>query len=727
VIAVAQARPDAAGKSHRVAGRVSDQSGAALPRVLVQARDKSARLAGEVQTNGRGEFALDLDEGSYLITAVLAGFVPLKDKVLEVNPATPPLMLQLQIPAVEQQVVVTATATEAPISQVGSSTTVISGDQLSREGVISVADALRRVAGLTLVQSGGTGQVTSLFARGGESDYTKILIDGIALNEPGGSYNFANLSIADIDRIEIVRGPQSALFGSDAMAGVIQVFTHRGTSEGLAPKPRALVEGGTFASYRYAAGVEGKGMHMDYSASFSRSDTDNAVPNGSSNQETIAGNLGVAISKGAEIRAVFRSDTGRTGVPGQYAFQRPDLDSSYRHRDLAGGLTFTHQATNSWTQKLAYTVSDSRQFSEDPVDSGSYVPVYEDHMAPYPLTDFTYQTLNQTRRQKISYQSDLSLPHGHIITGGAEFERETGVVGDPDADPLHAIRNNYGGFLQDQWALRNRFFAAAGVRLENNGNFGFFAAPRLSLAFHLHQPGGGIWGLTKLKGNFGMGIKEPTLIESFSNSPYFRGNPDLKPEKSVSFDAGVEQRFGSGRGAMEVTYFDNRFRNQIGFVTTDYTTFAGTFFNIGKTRARGVELAFRQDLGWQWEISGAYTFLNGKILESTNGFDPVYAQGQQLLRRPRHSASIDLRWQPGRWTLGAFGRIVGSRVDSDFESLGLTHNPGYAVVNLLASFRISDSTSVYAVANNVLNERYMEVLGYPAPRANFRLGIRTGF
>ncbi len=723
-----QTSPAGTARTHRVTVRVSDQSGAALPRATVQVRDRSGKLVADMRTNGRGEFVLDMKEGSYLATVALAGFVPLKDQPLEVGDSSPPLNFQLDIPTIEQQVVVTATATETPLSQVGSSTTVIKRDQLASEGAISVSDALRRIAGLTVIQSGGTGQLTSLFVRGGDSKYTKILIDGIAVNEPGGSFNFANLSIADIDRIEIVRGPQSALFGSDAVAGVIQIFTRRGTSEGLSPKPRALIEGGTFASYRYAGGVEGKGRRVDYSASFTRSDTDNAVINGAFNEETIASNLGIVTSKNTELRAVFRSEAGRTGVPGQYAFQRPDADGYYRHRDLAGGLTFTHQATVSWAQKISYTASDSRQFSADPIDSGDYVPAYQGHRAPFALSDFTYQTLNQTRRQRISYQSDVSLPKGHLVTAGADYERESGVVGDPNAKPLEAVRNNAGGYVQDQWALRNRFFAAAGVRMEHNENFGFFAAPRLSLALHLHQPAaGGIWGLTKLKASFGTGIKEPTLVESFSNSPYFRGNPDLKPEKSVSFDAGVEQRFGSGGGAIELTYFDNRFRNQIGFVTTDYTTFEGTYFNIGKTRARGFETAFRQNLGWRWEIAGAYTYLDGKVLESTSSFDPVYAKGQQLLRRPRHSGFVDLRWKPWRWTLGATGQFVGARVDSDFEYIGLAANPGYIILNLLASFRISDSISIYAIANNVRNEKYMEVLGYPALRANFRVGIRTGF
>ncbi len=723
-------RPSRAGGQTgvRVTGTVSDQSGAVLPRAAVDVHDNSGKIVARVQTNSRGEFVLELNPGSYLVTAALAGFVPLRDQPLEVTSSTPPVNLQLRIPDVEQQVVVTATATETPLSQVGSTTTVIGREQLAQEGAISVGDALRQIAGLTVVQSGGAGQVTSLFVRGGESKYTKVLIDGIAANEPGGSFDFANLSVSDIDRIEIVRGPQSALFGSDATAGVIQIFTHRGSSEGLSPRPRALFEGGTFASFRYAGGIEGKGRRVDYSASFSRSDTDNAVANGSFNEETLAANLGIAISAKTSLRAVFRSEDGRTGVPGQYRFQRPDTDAYYRHRDFAGGLTFTYQPAMTWTQKISYTVSDSRQFSADPIDSGSFIPSYQGHDAPFALSDFTYQTLNQTRRQKISYQSDLSLPGGHLLTAGADYERESGVIGDPAAGPLEAVRNNYGGFIQDQWAVRNRFFATAGVRLEHNENFGFFAAPRLSLALHLHEPAAGeFWGLTSIKGNFGLGIKEPTLLESFSNSPYFLGNPDLKPERSVSFDAGVEQRFGAGHGALELTYFDNRFRNQIGFVTTDFTTFAGTFFNIGKTRARGLEAAARRDLIWHWEIAGAYTYLDGRVLESTSPFDPVYAKGQQLLRRPRHSGYLDLAWKPGRWTLGATGRFVGPRVDSDFEGIGLTNNPAYWTLDLRASFRVSDTTSVYCLGSNLTNEKYMEVLGYPALRARFRLGIRTNF
>jgi vitamin B12 transporter len=722
--------PQSAGeaKRTRVTGAVLDQSGAPLPRVLVEVRDSADRIVTAVLSNGRGEFLLDLESGDYEVSAILSGFAPVTDQPLKVTDTVLPLKLVLKIPALHQEIVVTATKTRTPLSQVGSSVSVVSGEQLASEGISTVADALRSLAGLTVVQSGGMGQVTSLFIRGGGSNYTKVLIDGIPANEPGGNYNFANLSTAGIDRIEVVRGPQSALFGSDAVAGVVQIFTRRGTGEGLAPKPSALIEGGTFSTFRYGAGIEGKGDRLDYAAWFSRLDTDNDVLNGSFNDETVTANLGLRTSANSEMRAVFRSEAGRTGVPGQWGFERPDSDAYYRRRDEAGSLTYTYFARSSWTHSLSYAFNDSRQFSANPADSGSYVPEYQDRTAPFPFSDFTYETLNQTRRQRVTYQSDLTLQGGHLLTAGAEYERESGTVGDPQLAPLQAVRNNFGTYLQDQWNSHNRFFTTAGVRLEHNTSFGFFAAPRLSAAFHAREPAAGSpWGLTKLKANFGLGIKEPSLTESFSNSPFFRGNPGLRPEKAVSFDAGVEQRFGPGRSVAEITYFENHFRDQIGFETTDFVTFAGTFFNLGKTRARGIEASFRATLGSQWEAGGTYAFVDSVVLESSNATDPAFAKGQELFRRPKHSGSLDLRWKPGRWSLGATGLLVGSRVDSDFSSLGITRNKGYGILNLVAGYRLSSGTSLFLTVNNALNAHYMEVLGYPALRANFRIGVRRGF
>jgi outer membrane cobalamin receptor len=602
-----------------------------------------------------------------------------------------------------------------------------------------VSDALRELAGIAVVQSGGAGTITSLFLRGGESDYTKVLLDGIPVNEPGGSYNFANLSISSVDRIEVVRGPQSALFGSDAIAGVIQIFTKRGTSEGLSPEPSIVLEGGTYSTFRWGGGLQGSNDRMDYLVSFSRIDTDNDVTyerdgkvqrlqNSSFNNTTIAANLGLQLSRTTELRAVFRSEAGRSGTPGPWAFERPDLDAYYRRRDIAGALSLTHFQSPAWTHKLSYTVNDSRQLSANPIDSGSYTPEYQGRVAPFPFSDWIYENLNQTRRQKLNYQSDVILSHGHLFTAGADYEHESGIVGDPTLNPASVSRDNYAAYLQDQWTVSNRFFATAGVRLDHNESFGFFASPRISLALLAYGSGADSpWGTTKIRASFGLGIKEPSLVESYSTSIYYMGNPDLRPEKTVSFDAGVEQLFNSGRGLLELTYFQNRFRDQIGFAITDYATYAGSFFNIGKSRARGLEAGLRYNMPLNLQIGGTYTFLDSEVLEASNTSDPAFAKGQGLFRRPRHSGYVDLRWNPGRVTLGADVVLVGSRVDSDFSYLNITRNEGYCVINLMANLRLTEGTSVFATANNVNNENYMEALGYPALGRHFRIGLRAGF
>ena len=266
------------------------------------------------------------------------------------------------------------------------------------------------------------------------------------------------------------------------------------------------------------------------------------------------------------------------------------------------------------------------------------------------------------------------------------------------------------------------------MRLEHNASFGFYAAPRVSAAVHVRQPArGGFWGLTKAKANFGLGIKEPSLVESFSNSPFFRGNPDLRPEKSLSFDAGIEQYVGSGRGVFEITYFENRFRNQIGFSITDFRTFEGSFFNIGRSQARGIETGAHAPLIGSLELGASYTWLQSRVLESTVDYDPAFAPGQALFRRPRHSGTVELRWSPSRWTLAATALLVGSRVDSDFSGLGIGRNRAYGTLDLAAIYRLARGLSAYAVVDNALNRVYMDVLGFPSLRAHFRIGLRTEF
>jgi vitamin B12 transporter len=312
------------------------------------------------------------------------------------------------------------------------------------------------------------------------------------------------------------------------------------------------------------------------------------------------------------------------------------------------------------------------------------------------------------------------------LTVGGDVQKETGTVGDPQYEPLKAKRINYGGFLQDQWSARNRLFVTAGARLEHNGSFGNFLAPRVSVAVLARQAKTGeVWGTTKLKANFGLGLKEPTLVESFSQSPYFRGNPDLRPEKSTSFDAGIEQQLADGRTSIELNYFESWFRDQIAYAVTDPTTYEGTFFNVGRSRARGVEsvLVFRP--ARNWELSATATYLDSKVTAGGSVGDPAFATGRPLFRRPKHSGSFDMRWAPGRWVFGTNVIAVGPRPDSDFVGLGITRNPGYGTLNLMAGRRIMEGSLAFVAVDNVLDHHYMEVLGYPALGLTFRIGLRT--
>jgi len=723
-VAVGAASPESSGRDlYRVAGHVVDGRGFPLPRVPVTFRDASGNQLATVVTNGAGEFEVRLPEGAAVLEAEIPGTVVGSRLEFQVVNGMPPVEITIPAASLEQVVVVSATRTDALLTQVGSSVEVIPRQKIVGDGFETLDSALRRSPGLQLNRSGGLGQLTTLFARGGESDYTKILIDGIPVNEPGGSFNLASLSISDIDRIEVVRGPQSALFGPDAIGGVLQVFTHRGSSEGLFPRPRLSVEGGSFNTFRYAAGLEGRSEGLDYSASFARLDTDNDVANGSFNHETASANVGIRTSPNSTLRFLFRNESGRAGVPGPWAFRPPETDEYYRFRNYSAGVKFVCRPRGRWNHTFTYSTNKSHQLSEDPSDSGAWVPEYEGHIAPFASMDFPYRSVNDTLRHNLSWQGDVVAAAGHLVSVGAELERDSGEVGDPQEEPLRARRDNYAAFAQDQWSIGSRVFASAGVRVDNNGSFGWFASPRAALAIQLHAPTSrGFWGPTRAKGSFGLGIKAPTLLESYSESPYYRGNPDLRPERSVSFDAGIEQALGPG--GLEMTWFHNRFRDQIGFLTTDPVTYEGSFFNIGRTRARGVETVWHQPLGQRWELRGTWTWLDSKILASASALDPAFAPGRSLFRRPRHSGSAELRWKSGRWTLAATSLMVSSRNDSDFLGLGLTRNPGYTVLNLLASLRLAEGTNLFATVDNVLNRKYMEVLGYPALGARFRIGLR---
>jgi outer membrane cobalamin receptor len=598
--------------------------------------------------------------------------------------------------------------------------------------------------GATVARTGGLGASTSLFVRGGEADYNKVLLDGIVLNDAGGPFNFGNLMLENVDRIEMVRGPQSALFGSDAMASVVQLFTQRGRSETLRPRFTLGGEGGNNHTWRTRAGMNGEAGLLDYSLHWARLSTDNREPNNAFHNTSLSSNVGLALGERSSLRVISRGELGRVGIPGQTAFGRPDRDAVERRRDADVGARFWNQTTSAWEQQLRYGFYQSRQLSRNLIADPFFVPRFEGRVAQCfdfvtmvvddcEFFDFPGDFLNHIRRQQLTYQSDwragsaASTTGQHVVTFAFEWNRELGFLGDrlSPGSEVNAQRDNLGWVFQWQ-GLWNNLFLTLGARVEDNDSFGVSAVPRASLAYFLRS-GGGPWGSTKLKFNFGLGIKEPSLLESFSIGPFSLGNPDLAPERARSFDFGVEQRFWYDRGKLEANFFDNRFRDLIAFEISSFVPLEGSFFNIGRTRARGSELVGEIAPLDSLRARGSYTFLDSRVTESGTVFDPVFEEGTQLLRRPKHSGAIEVFWDWRRLNLTSTAAFVGRRTDSDFSLLGLTESAGYTKWDLAWSYRSSYRLTYYGVVENLLNCDYMEVLGFPALKLTFRAGARVDF
>ena len=707
-----------------LSGRVSDATGRPLPRALVRVLDPTGKPLVETLTQPDGTFTVDTTAADCRVEASLTGFAT------STVPCAPVTEFKLALAPLHEAVVVTANRGETPASQLAASASVFPHEEIARRNTPPVADLLVTSPGVTMSRSGGYGNVTSIFVRGGESNYNKVLLDGIPLNEPGGTFNFSNVTSENLDRVEIVRGAHSALFGSDAMTSVVQLFTRRATA-GEAPQFSGDLEGGSYATWRGRASVRGSAGAFDYSLSGAHFATDNREPNNQFDNNTATASLGYEFGTRASLRGVFRAEVGDAGTPGQTAFGRPDMDAEFERRDLVGGVTFLQDVSAVFRHRATYGLATTRQSSANLEADPPYTPAFEDHIGAFEFSDFTFHSRNSLQRHYATYQGDwtlrgASLSTGvHQLTGALDWDGERGTLEDVLAGSSTDIsRNNFGLTLQHQgsWA---RLFTTVGVRLEDNESFGRSAAPRGSVAFTAHRSTG-TFGETKLKASGGKGIKEPTALQTFSSSPFFLGNPELEPEEAVSFEFGVEQRFAESRGRFEIVWFDSRFENIIGTRTISFSPFTSQYFNIGKTNARGLELSAAVAPYRGIEARGGYTFLDSEITESRTPDDRVFGIGQWAFRRPRHSGFVEVGATAGRLTLSLSGVFVGSRVDSDFSAFvpAIVENEGFSTWDTTAAVRLTSGLALTLTITNLTDTQYMEPLGYVALGRRATVGVR---
>ncbi len=627
-----------------------------------------------------------------------------------------------------EEVVVSATKTEIPVKQVTSAVEIITGEQLQQRRVKTVAEALRLAQGLAVFQSGGPGTLVDVRMRGGTPEQTLVLIDGAIVNSATlGSYDFAHLTTDNIERIEILRGSQSMLWGSDAMGGVINITTKRGRDT---PNIAGFFEYGSFNTLREGANLTGKKGPVDFALSLSRwhSASFSAINyrrgaterDGYHNWQGSA-RLGVALPKEGRLEFDFRWMNGIVNLDGfafNFAtFQSDPADvlgakSESKQYILAGN--FTQSISSWWSQKLTLSrATDNLVSRSGTVDRNLVTGVAG---VPFPLNSEIDTTSN-----RIEWQHNFQLGKPLLLTAGYQFREQQGENIDLITNMTtiaNKIISSNAGFAEAQLNLWDRLFGTAGIRQDEYNVFGSATTYRVTGGY-LHQETG-----TKLRGSYGTGFRAPTINQLFF--PDF-GNPNLQPEKSQGLDVAVDQTLFNDRVVLSVGYFWTRYRNLILAVSDPvacgFTLFGFCAQNIGLSRATGVEASAKfklvRDQPWikSLDLQFQYTYTDAQNL--TNSPET------QLPKWPLNQWSTILSYQPIEpLRVNLEGRFVGQRFNDTLNEESL---PQFYVWNISATYDVNKRIQVYTRADNLFNEKYEEVLFFGTPIRSIFGGVRMNF
>lgn len=693
-----------------ISGSVRTQDGLAVSQVVVRLSNSSTTR--EVVTDARGEFHLDLANGSYV--ASVRGF-DVDSTPVVIGGSHDSLDILLRPARIREEVVVAATRSRTAISSVGISAGVLEPGDLAARQTLRLTDMLAELPGVAIATTGGVGAQSSLFMRGGESRFARILIDGVPVNEPGGFFNFGTLLTPDVERVEVVRGSFGTLYGSDALAGVVAIDTFPGRGE---RRLRGEMGAGDLGSHSFSARGSEKRGGFSGSVSLGRSETENVGPNAGFRSSLLAASFQGLMATGASVTGSFRLNTSDGGTPGATVFGRPDRDARYE-RDLMIASLASHFRSGALSHSARLGFKRDNQLSRNPLDSGMYRPAYGSLRAMFDSSDFPDPGgyANNTDRLFATYELSGQI-QSHSLTAGGDVEHETAWLGSVGGTPLAPGRVSYGTFVQDQIAFTPRAFATISLRAEHNGSTGTTIVPHASAAWTAAR--GDHHELT-LRASGGAGIKAPSFFESYGTSSFALGNPDLRPERARTYDAGVDVRLG-GMLRVQATYFHHQYLDLIAYRVVSFAPFTATYENLGETQASGLEFSLEWRPSTYLRVVSNYTHQSSEILTSTSN-DPLLGQGRELLRRPRHQGSVTTEITIARGTLAATLGSVGKRVDSDFLGIGLQENPGFARLDVRAGYRLNSHIQILTSVENANNARYQEVLGFSALPRRFRVTL----
>ena len=616
------------------------------------------------------------------------------------------------------ETVVTATRIPTPPAQVASTIRVITREQIERNQYRTVGEALQTLPGLVIARSGGVGKTTAIFSRGGNANQTLVMIDGIEFNDPSTTDGRADLSALhtdDVEKIEVLYGSQGTLYGSDAIGAVVNIITKRGKGD---PKVAATVEGGSFETANQFASIRGGSKRFDYAFTAQHiyvgglsASSDRLAPPGRSNDDdryenyTVTGKFGVAPTENFRVDAVARFTDAKTDTDVNTSVPRTDNDSQAESEQVLLRGDAELKLFDGMTRHrlgVAYSRFDRKDRDDrDPINPNDFL-----------------RDNNEGTRLKVDLQNDLKIVKGHTVTVGLETEEETidaslisiSAFGTFRQSTSADARNN-AIYLQDQISYYGRFFGTVGVRVDDHEDFGTETTWRIAPAY-LHKETG-----TKVKGSYSTGFKAPTLFQLFGTSASafgaFRGNPNLLPETSRTWEAGIEQSLWGDRVRAGVTYFDTQVKNLINTNATFTTN-----INIGKVDLNGIEafLSVRATDDVTVTLNYSYTAAKNR----TTGAD--------LLRRPRNKASLDIGYRPIEGlTLSASAVYIGNRADIDAVSFARVRQNGFVTANLAAAYDITKNFRIFARVENLFDRDYEDPNGFEQPGIGAFGGLTVRF
>ena len=598
---------------------------------------------------------------------------------------------------------VSATQIPTPLNELASSVTIITAEEIEREQRRTVPDLLQAQPGLNVVQTGGPGGQTAVFIRGSNANHVKVLLDGIDISDPtspNGAVDFAHLLTSNLEKVEILRGPQSSLYGANAIGGVIYLTTKKGEGP---PKMTATLEGGSFGTFNQAVGLSGAFERFNYAfnvAHFRAGGTpvtpDSVLPPGQKRNNDFYDNLTYSGRYGIDFTDAFSVNVYSRLTRSQLLFTNdsfdlgtflfvpnPERTDQVAEQGYGRAEAVWRGFDGLFTNTIGYNHTYSTRTSDDP------------GVAPRTFTGW---------RDKYDWKGDIKFLPGQTLLLGLEHEEDRVKV--PTAQ---ASRGNDAGFAELQLQWLNRLFLVGNLRYDHNDAFGGHTTWRIAPAFIV--PG----TETKLKATYGTGFKAPSLLELFGDDPvnFFAANRNLKPEESTGWDIGFEQPLFNNRASFGATYYRSEITNLIQFVFGGPLLFTNA--NIGKAKINGVEAFAAATLNENWKVRVDYT--------QTNANDAI--TGLELIRRPQHKVSGTVIWQPSApWTVTASAVYVSEWIDFDRASSLRVVAPGYTVVNVAANYRVNPNAELFARIDNLFDTDYQDPLGWMRPGLGVFAGLR---